>query len=299
MFVPMSSPQEIEDRAAVARPMIERILGQPVGAMLHQPFGHGNIVFKLPDLDSPLVAKTSDRAEAFLHTAANLSTLQELGIPVPNWVGRDDDGQLAVIVLEWIEGEDLAYALPEMTFEQRRTLAYQIADIQRRVGTLPDGGGFGWVPIGERGPFGSWFEIVDRDLHRLSARFVARLEPALSELRDRLRQIPPTPFLDDVTVKNVIVRDGCLNGIVDLDWICYGDPLYWLALTETTVMLDVGETGMDYCDELRRLWFDGAESPRELFLYEAMFAASFLERELPPDQHHRMRGFFEFRLTDT
>ena len=37
-------------------------------------------------------------------------------------------------------------------------------------------------------------------------------------------QIRPTPFLDDTTTKNVIVHEGKLSGIVDVDWICFGYP---------------------------------------------------------------------------
>ena len=54
----------------------------------------------------------------------------------------------------------------------------------------------------------------------------------------------PICFLDDLTIKNVIVAEGKLQGIVDFDWVCYGDPLYMIALTQTAVVSDIGEQGM-------------------------------------------------------
>jgi len=39
--------------------------------------------------------------------------------------------------------------------------------------------------------------------------------------------VPAICFLDDLTTKNVIVQDGVLQGVVDFDHVCYGDPLFW------------------------------------------------------------------------
>jgi aminoglycoside phosphotransferase (APT) family kinase protein len=263
--------------------------------MIHQSFGHGNLVFALPDHQPPLVAKTSDRVGAFEYTESNLRQLKNLGVPVPKLVGTASDGVISVLVLEWIPGQDLAYALPSMTAVQRRTLAGQIVEIQRQVARLPVGAGFGWTPIDKPGEFSSWRDVVYRDLHGLSHRFVTEIEPLFAVLEADLKDLPAVPFLDDLTVKNVIIDEGRLQGVVDLDHICYGDPLYWLALAETTVMLDVGDVAMDYCDELRRLW---PTCPR-LNLYEAMFAATFLDRDLAPDQAMRMERFFDSKLCST
>jgi len=264
--------------------------------MMHQPYGHGNIVFSLPECVPPLVVKTSDRLDSFAHTEANLDALKKLGIPVPSVMGRLVDDRFSIIVLEWIEGEDLGYALAGMTHPQRIMLASQVVGIQRKVVELPEGTGFGWTPIGQPGPFANWLEIVTRDLGRLSPKFQERLSPILAQLESEITAVRPVPFLDDLTVKNVIIQEGRLQGIVDLDHICYGDPLFWLALAETTVMLDVGEEATDYSNELRRLWLIEARSCGRLGFYEALFAASFLDRELQSEQAVRMERFFELRL---
>ena len=40
-----------------------------------------------------------------------------------------------------------------------------------------------------------------------------------------LEAVPPLPFLDDLTTKNVLVDGGRLSGVVDVDVVCFGDPL--------------------------------------------------------------------------
>ena len=74
-----------------------------------------------------------------------------------------------------------------------------------------------------------------------------------------------------------LVEQGELRGIVDFDVVCYGDPLYWIALTQTAIVCDVGEHRLFYADELCRA-MDLDEAQREIVnVYAALFAGSFLE----------------------
>jgi aminoglycoside phosphotransferase (APT) family kinase protein len=107
---------------------------------------------------------------------------------------------------------------------------------------------------------------------------VARLGQAIDGCAPYLRAVPPTCFLDDVTTKNVIVQDGVLQGLIDFDVVCYGDPLYQVALTATAVISDVGPDALFYVDELCRLWTLTAEQQRAVWLYAASFGLEFLRR---------------------
>jgi len=186
--------------------------------------------------------------------------------------------------------------LGEMTLEQRHVLASQVVEIQRRVGKLPLGTTYGWAPIGVEAEFPTWTDVVERDLAKSSGPYYERLNAFYQSEKANLATVTAQPFLDDLTVKNVIVENGQLRGIVDVDMICYGDPLYWLALAETTVMLDVGEDGMDYGSQLRRLWISDRKPEKTLALYEGIFTAHFLSRDLPADVSRRMERFFEARV---
>ncbi len=269
------------------RGVLEGWFGRDVGRMVHQAYGHGNLVFLLPDLEPPLIAKTSWASDGFLETAANVEILSRVGVPTPEVVDRFFADGLAVLLLKWIPGRDLGHELTGMTVHEKRELAAEIVAIQGRVGTLPLGVGYGYSAIRVPGSFGCWADVVERDLLATLPEYHEELSLRFEDCRGYLEAVPATPFLDDITVKNVIVDGGRLAGIVDLDLICYGDPLYWLALTECTVLLDVGDGAADYSAELKRLW--GSLDGRALGLYRSIFAAQFLSRGGAGEQGARMR----------
>lgn len=41
----------------------------------------------------------------------------------------------------------------------------------------------------------------------------------------------PIPYLDDISSKNLLVENGHISGVVDVDWIGIGDKLTFAALT--------------------------------------------------------------------
>ena len=182
------------------------------------------------------------------------------------------------MLLEKIPGRDLRYELPGMTEAQMTHLAGQVVGFQRRVMALPTGAGFGYAPLGESGPFASLWDL----LHAGEAATAGIMEPRLGALiRARegyFRHHPPICFLDDLTIKNVIVRDGELQGLVDFDVVCYGDPLFWLGLTATALVCDLGPRERFYGDELCRLMGLTAEQRRLVALYAAWISLGFVQR---------------------
>lgn len=278
--------ESVAARAERARPLLTGLLGRDPGRLVYQPYGHGNLVFALPEL--ALVAKTSEDPSQFRHTAANVRVLAALGIPVPRVIAQGQADGLAALVLEWIPGRDLGQALASLTPSQKAAIADAVVEIQSRVSALPKGTGYGWTPLGVPGQFPTWLAVVEREWTRLPNAYRTRIE--LASWRTTLRQTAATPFLDDLTVKNVIVDGGRLRGIVDLDGVCYGDPLFALALAETTAVLDCDDA--DYGRLLRRVWAPTRRGERLADLYAAIFAAGFLAR----NPTERMRLFFERRL---
>lgn len=41
----------------------------------------------------------------------------------------------------------------------------------------------------------------------------------------------PIPYLDDISSKNLLVENGHISGVIDVDWIGIGDKLTFAALT--------------------------------------------------------------------
>jgi aminoglycoside phosphotransferase (APT) family kinase protein len=109
--------------------------------------------------------------------------------------------------------------------------------------------------------------LVPGDPARDVERAAARLDAYLAAVR-------PRAFLDDTTTKNVIVHAGRLSGIVDVDVVAYGDPLFPLALTRCA-LLSQGDS-LDYAEYWREALALDRDRERALRLYTALFCVDLL-----------------------
>lgn len=276
------------ERIEVARRIAEGLAG-PVETIERMPYGHACETFSASIGSTLWTIKTSLEAGAFDYTASHFQMLASLDVPVPSGVTVGCLNDVHFLAYQALPGRDLGHELPTMSRPQMSALAERIVRIQRSVTQLPRGRGYGWTPVEVPGPFSTWLEVVERDSRSAPDEVKARIQ----ECSGYFATLPATCFLDDITVKNVIVRDGELQGIVDLDFLCYGDPMYWLSLTETTVVLDVGFEAMFYCEELRRFWGLTTEEEHAAAIYRAMHATQFLRRsDLTPACRARMERFY-------
>jgi aminoglycoside phosphotransferase (APT) family kinase protein len=269
--------------------LILDLFGQDPLRVERMGYGHCNVVYDvtMPD-ETGLIVRTNRRdPSVLLGTERNLETLRRLGLPVPTVLASDPTlsrHPAAYMVLARIPGRDLGFELQNMDRAQMTRLAEQIVGFQRAAATLPRGEGFGWVAIGQPGPFPSWPAVIERDLRRhleaagplLPPGVEARLRALYQPFADDLARVEPNPYLDDLTTKNVLIEDGRLRGVVDFDWICYGDPRHWLGLTQMAVVSQAPPEAEHYVDELCRLWGVSAHDRRLIALYSATFALDFL-----------------------
>jgi aminoglycoside phosphotransferase (APT) family kinase protein len=131
------------------------------------------------------------------------------------------------------------------------------------------------------------------------ATFARSVREALQVRVKEMPAVPATCFLDDLTTKNVIVQDGVLQGVVDFDHVCYGDPLFWIALTSTAIVSDVGEAYLTYTEELCESWGVDPLSAGALALYTAVHCHRFLANrsEEGPVWLERMLTYGERQVT--
>lgn len=214
--------------------------------------------------------------------------LRPVAIPLPELYGRGDYSGLPYLLLERLPGRDLHDEYLSLPADAKHRLARQIVEIQRVVSTLPIGGGYGFARHLD-GPYwaSTWPDFLHQLLDRSSRQIrvagvvdigpVERVAHALERDHDILKQVAPTPFLDDVTTKNVIVDAGRLSGIVDVDVLCFGDPLLTVALTQMA-LLSAGRT-TDYVDMWCELVALTAEQRKALRLYTAVHCVGFLSEQ--------------------
>jgi aminoglycoside phosphotransferase (APT) family kinase protein len=247
--------------------LVAEVLGTEPCAVVPQTFGHNNVTYEAVLSGCSVIVRMNENALAFAATELNIAALAKLGLPVPKVLASD-------------------LTKTRYPFAYMTRLAEQIVDYQCRVMTLPPGAGYGYVGIGETGPYTSWWDLLCSDNRADCAHasdtvldeYEARILHLVSRFETYFRQIIPVCFLDDITVKNVLIHDGELQGLIDFDCICYGDPLYWLALTATGVVSDVGMAELFYVDELKRLWGLTPEQDHVLALYSASMSLGFLRR---------------------
>jgi aminoglycoside phosphotransferase (APT) family kinase protein len=290
--------QESDDDAAIAQCM-EHALGERPVRLERQALAHsGNAVYcaDMPGGHS-LAVRVSPRAHAFSHTRANLNVLRALGLPVQtvHAQGATPAGG-EFVVLDWLPGRDLYFVFPELDARQAERIAETVTAIQRRVAEqLPaaPGGGFGWAAIGAPGPHARWTEVFGAPvpaavhaatLERTDAtpidRFRARLGLARASLETYFDTLRPVCFLDDLTIKNVLVDGGELSGLIDLDTVCYGDPLLVLGATLAHIDSEVGEYGRAYAAALLRCWAPEGEQRRATGFYASLWVIGFLTQAL-------------------
>lgn len=269
--------------------LITEVLGETPVAVTRMTFGHRSVSYDVTLASRSLVVRTNADPNVFAKTSANLAALRKLGLPVSEVVASDLTQRFypsAYMILAKIPGRDLRFELGAMTPAQKERLAGQIVGFQRRVATLPEGGGFGYAPIGEAARFPSWPELVVSEIRK---NLPDDLEPPLARLQNRafgltdaftphLEGVSPTCFLDDLTTKNIIVQGGELQGLIDFDVVCYGDPLWTLGLTAAAIVFDLGPEHLDYVDALCNAY--ALDEPKRTVMtwYAALFALTFLAR---------------------
>ena len=249
-------------------------------------YGHGSVTFRATLPSRTLIVRTNKEPAAFEGTSRNLEILRQLGVPVPEVLFVDlstTKVPFAVIVTDTFQGRDLGFVLGSMDRQQQSSVAEKIVGFERLVSRLPIGDGYGYVPIGATTHHEEWSAVVFENRNPIPSasdpEVAALIELVVTSTRQAVEFLdatPATPFLDDLTTKNVIVHNGLLQGVIDFDVICYGDPMFWLSLTHVGVISDVGEPGYFYLRELARLWAPSDGETRKLGLYTALHAAEFL-----------------------
>jgi aminoglycoside phosphotransferase (APT) family kinase protein len=243
------------------------------------------------------------------------SQLRPLGMPLPEVLADDAEGEFPWMLLERLPGSDLGEVFASLSDVSLEGIAKRVAAAQNIVGSTKSVGRFGFAPSPEAAPFESWNDVMAADLDRSRKRIAAaglfdlqhveRLELIRDRLASEFHAISATPFLHDTTTKNVIVaEDGTLSGIVDVDDLCFGDPRFVAALT--TVALRSRAHPEDYVTTLMRAagWADD-----HLFrFYVAAFLLDFMsehgqryngnERPSSPEARSSLLGLYEQALAE-
>ena len=211
--------------------------------------GIGNQVYLIECDTANYIFRCSTDDHAYADTVHWLTQLAALNIPVPEIVDHGTCEGYEYLILSYLEGRDIGLVYHELSGQEKRSIAKQVMEIQRKVSCLP---------LEKVDTSWSWYDFLNDLLDRAEMRMtqngyfdpgrVTQIRDQICVLDDYFSTIQPIAYLDDISTKNLLIHNGTLSGIIDVDWIGIGDSLTFIALTY--VALANMDCDTDYVDYL-------------------------------------------------
>ena len=232
--------------------------------------GQGNYVFHVLLDSQSFVFRCGENS--YEETIYFLSELHKLGLPVSQVIAHGQHQGTYYMIAAYLEGEELGEIYPLLSEEEKKTIATEVISLQKRVAQLP---------VSPSCNLECWVsDMLNRAKARISVngyfdtQLVDRLFPLSEELRPYWEQFVPVPYLDDITTKNLLIKDGHVSGIIDVDWLECGDPLTFVALTYMALLnLQYDTTYVQYLLEELHL---SAEQKRVFQFYTLVYCVDFM-----------------------
>jgi len=211
--------------------------------------------------DEVVLRVTSKENEKFYMGSIKwLNELNEIGIPVPKIIKNGHFREYFYALISFIPGKDLGDVYQNLTDNQKKNITKEISKIQKKVSSLPVMEHYGYPHSGNNEAFIKWMDYLKnlnlRSEKRIKQNGILNTEVCdtvtriMTKLEGYFETVKPTPFLDDITTKNVLIFNGELSGIVDIDEVCYGDPLSVIGLTNMALL------GMEFDTKYIEYWLD-------------------------------------------
>jgi aminoglycoside phosphotransferase (APT) family kinase protein len=276
---------------AVASRIVQKVLDEPVLSVSRFPAGACHFVYDVVTESGRNVVARIARPENRHYLAGAIywyNFLKPKGLPLPTIIHHDLEAAVSpfpYLILERLPGDDLGMVYPRLSIVDKKALAREITRLQATIGSLPLGGGFGFVDSYDSDSFHpTWVDVLygllERSRRRIQSvgimdvRNVGRVATKSDQYASYFSQIAPRCFLDDLTTRNVIIHDGRLSGIVDVDFVCFGDSLLTTALTQMSLINM--QADLDYIDYLCEAAAVTEQQREVLVFYTALFCVDFM-----------------------
>ena len=194
------------------------------------------------------VIKISDNNQIISGSIFWFNNLKNLDLPIPKIISMNITQPPFYCIMTFLEGEDLGKVYTSLSENQKKDIAKQMFYYQNEAKKISTVNGYGYLNSYEDNlnKKSSWKEVVYAQIKRaeeriiknkiFSNKYVNSVKQYFNYFDKYFSEIKPTPFFDDLTTKNVLIKDGKISGIVDLDWICFGDRLFVIALTQMSLL---------------------------------------------------------------
>ncbi len=237
--------------------------------------GQGNYVYHLVCQGVDYILRFNREQRSYAATAGWLWKLDRLKLPVPRVMVLSRYEEFNYMILTYLEGRDIGEVYPQLSTSEKKEIARELTAIQNRVATLScDLAGEDW----------SWNAFIKDMLDRAEGRIrqtgyfdpekVQRLRWAAKNLDDYFSAVDPVPYLDDISSKNLLIHEGRLSGIIDVDEMGFGDPLTYIALTKMALLNEGWDT--DYTDFLLEERKPTLLEQRAFLFYTLLYCVDFM-----------------------
>ncbi|MBA3536478.1 MAG: aminoglycoside phosphotransferase family protein [Tatlockia sp.] len=277
----------------IASSIVRAMTGEDILSVLRMQTGDQNFVYAVKTSVAEYILRMTDRNNKHkFHAAIEWQKmLLPLGIPLAEFIKSDLDSECSsypALLMRRLPGDDLINVYPDISNADKKNLADEMVNIQSLCISLPEGPGYGIHDSYEPAKTEkTWYEFIIKRLELCkkhitkAALFDRNLAKQVlniaKEREESFRIVRPTPFLWDASERNVLVYKGKISGIVDVDDICFGDPLLVIALTSTCLELEGFDTV--YTDHwAATLNLDKAAQGR-LNFYRLFYSIAFMRKQ--------------------
>ena len=235
----------------VATRVIEERFSVIVAGVTRFSTGLSHFVFDVTTTsgDSYVVRITSPARKGELDTGLYWHRiLVKIDVPLSKLYQTDVVDNRPFAIYERLPGADLEEVYPTLTSTAKRNIAHTVADIQQRVHQLDK------RYLLE--PPSDWRDILETILRRSereilhAARFdlayVQHGRDIVNRYGAYLETVEPVTFLYDLNIRNVIIHQEAVAGVIDVDEVWYGDPLLPIGRGKA-LLLAMGQKS-DYID---------------------------------------------------
>ncbi len=236
--------------------------------------GIGNMVY-LVTCDKDKYVFRCSAEENYADTVYWLQELRKLDVPVPQVLHQGKYKEYHYVILSYLPGQDIGLVYNELSKLQKQNIAKDVMRIQRQAMELP---------MNSIDDTWSWVEVVDELLDRAYTRIrengyfdIEKVEKVRSLkvlFEDYFSCVKPIAYLDDISTKNLLIHDGKVSGVIDIDWMGVGDNLTFIAMTYVALLNMECDT--DYVEYLLEERGCDTKECKAFLFYSLMYCVDFM-----------------------
>lgn len=247
----MEDQYSVDHKEAIL--LFEMITKKSVVQIERCSIGIANYVFIVSTAIEKFILRCSKDEQAYKDTVYWLNKLSVCEIPIPIVLSEGKYKDYSYLILSYIPGDDIGKVYYKLNDSEKKQIAREVVEIQRKVSKVDISTDSEWT----------WNSVVDETLDRAEERIERKhyfdvnkihiIKNLQQEIQEYLDQVRPTPYLDDISTKNLLVYEGKVSGIIDIDWMGFGDILTFVAMTRVALLnMDLDTRYIDHLlDEMQ------------------------------------------------